>query len=79
MTPRSFVVARGEGAEREYFAGIDDFGHVATTRIIFLAFDFDTEAEAKECAKVLVSNGLTGFATSEITSGASDNLKGETE
>ena len=78
MTARSFVVARGEGRDREYFAGVDDFDHVATTKAIFLAFEFDTVFAAEKCVAILAEDGLTGFAPVEITSGASDNLKGET-
>ena len=74
MTERSFVVARGEGRDREYFAGIQRGMFIATSKVIFNALAFKTEAKAKKWAKVLASNGLTGFAPSEITSGASDNL-----
>lgn len=78
MTARSFVVARGEDRDREYFAGVQDGMFLATSPLIFNALAFDTEAEAEEAVAFLAENGLTGFAPSEITSGASDNLKGET-
>ena len=79
MTPRSFIVARGEGAEREYFAGMQRGMFLTSSKLILNALAFKTEAKAKKCVKVHADNDLTGFAPSEITSGASDNLKGETE
>ena len=77
MTARSFVVARGEGKDRQYFAGTDDEDYIMLMGI-FMALTFDTVPEAAEAIAFLRANGLTGFSVFEITSGASDNLKGET-
>lgn len=76
----TWVVARGEGVDREYFAGIERM-HDGRLEVLMGRFwqarQLEAKAEAEDLCRKLTEDGMAGLQVSEFASqGMSRSLTG---